>query len=35
MPVYKDESSGTWYVSKRYVDWQGKNKRLFKRNFAT
>lgn len=35
MPVYKDEKNGTWYVSKRYVDWQGQNKRLFKRNFAT
>lgn len=35
MPVYKDEKNGTWYVSKRYIDCQGQNKRLFKRNFAT
>ena len=35
MPVYKDNKTNTWYVSKRYVDWDGKDKRLFKRNFAT
>ena len=35
MPAYLDKSSNTWYVSKRYVDWQGKQQRLFKRNFST
>ena len=35
MPVYKDNKAGTWYVSKRYQDWDGKERRLFKRNFAT
>jgi hypothetical protein len=35
MPVYKDNKTGTWYVSKRYQDWDGKERRLFKRNFAT
>ena len=35
MPVYKDDKTNTWYVSKRYVDWDSKDKRLFKRNYAT
>ena len=35
MPAYKDKKTDTWYVSKRYVNWQGKSERLFKRNFPT
>ena len=35
MPVYKDNKTNTWYVSKRYTGWDGKSKRLFKRNFLT
>lgn len=34
MAVYK-EDSGNWYVSKRYIDLEGKKKRLFKRGFKT
>ena len=34
MAVYKDKHGG-WYVSKRYVDIEGKKKRLFKRGFET
>lgn len=34
MAVYKDKKGG-WYVSKRYVDLEGKKRRLFKRGFAT
>lgn len=35
MPVYKDEQRGTWYISYRYWDWQGKRKRFIKRGFKT
>lgn len=35
MSVYKDKKNNTWYVSKRYQDWKGENKCLFKRNFKT
>ena len=34
MAVYK-EDSGNWYVCKRYIDLEGKKKRLFKRGFKT
>ena len=35
MAVYKDKNKSTWYVSKRYTDWDGSKKRLFKRGFQT
>lgn len=35
MAVYKDKNKNTWYVSKRYSDWDGSKKRLFKRGFQT
>lgn len=35
MAVYKDKNKNTWYVSKRYTDWDGSKKRLFKRGFQT
>ncbi len=34
MAAYKDKNGG-WYISKRYVDLEGKKKRLFKRGFET
>lgn len=35
MTVRKDKKNNKWYVSKRYKDWNGENKRLFKRGFQT
>lgn len=35
MPVYKDKNNGTWFVSARYVNWQGENKQKCKRGFRT
>ena len=35
MPVYKDKSKGTWYVSIRYTDWTGEKKQTMKRGFRT
>ena len=35
MPVYKDSTKNTWYVSIRYKDWKGQSQRLFKRGFKT
>lgn len=35
MGVYKDKKTKTWYVSKRYTDWTGRQKRLFKRGFKS
>lgn len=35
MPVFKNESNGTWYVMVRYVDWKGERKQKCKRGFAT
>ena len=26
MPVFKNESNGTWYVMSRYVNWKGERK---------
>lgn len=26
MPVFKNESNGTWYVMARYVNWKGERK---------
>ena len=34
MAVYKDKN-GTWYLSVRYVNWQGEHARKVKRGFAT
>lgn len=34
MAAYKDKKGG-WYISKRYVDLEGKKRRLVKRGFAT
>lgn len=33
--IYYDEKTKTYYVSRRYKDWKGENKRLFKRGFKT
>lgn len=33
--IYFDKKTKTYYVSKRYVDEMGSNKRLFKRGFKT
>ena len=33
--IYFDKKTKTYYVSKRYVDGMGSNKRLFKRGFKT
>lgn len=35
MPVFRNESNGTWYVMTRYVDWQGNQKQKCKRGFKT
>ena len=35
MPVFKNESNGTWYVIARYVNWKGERKQKCKRGFAT
>ena len=35
MPVFKNESNGTWYVMSRYVNWKGERKQKCKRGFAT
>ena len=35
MPVFRNESNGTWYVMARYVDWQGNHKQKCKRGFKT
>jgi integrase len=34
MPVYKDDTRGTWYTSFYYTDWQGKRKKKKKEGFA-
>lgn len=34
MPAYK-KSANNWYVSKRYVDWNGKPQRFYKSGFKT
>ncbi len=34
MPVFKNESNGTWYVMARYVNWKGERKQKCKRGFA-
>lgn len=33
MPVYKDSSNDTWYVSVRYTNWAGKHDRKVRRGF--
>lgn len=33
MPVYKDSSNDTWYVSVRYTNWAGNHDRKVKRGF--
>ena len=35
MSIYKDPKLGTWYVSVRYTDWNGKRKQKLKRGFPT
>ena len=35
MPVFRNESNGTWYVMARYVDWQGNHKQKCKCGFKT
>ena len=35
MPVFKDETRGTWYVMVRYQDWTGERKQKCKRGFGT
>lgn len=35
MPVFKNDTNGTWYVMARYVDWRGDRKQKCKRGFAT
>ncbi len=35
MPVFKNESNGTWYVMARYVNWKGERKQKCKRGFVT
>ena len=35
MPVYKDNTRGTWYASFYCKDWTGKKVRKMKRGFAT
>lgn len=35
MPVFKNESNGTWYVMARYMDWKGERKQKCKRGFET
>lgn len=34
MPVYKDNTRGTWYVKCYYTDWNGKQRQKLKRGFA-
>ena len=29
MPVFKNESNGTWYVMARYVNWKGERKQKY------
>ena len=33
MPVFKNETNGTWYVMVRYTDWKGERKQKCKRGF--
>lgn len=33
MPVYKDESKGTWYCKFYYTDWTGQKRQKMKRGF--
>ena len=35
MPVYKDDSSGSWYAQFYFTDWTGERKKKLKRGFAT
>jgi len=35
MPVYRNKTNGTWYVSVRYQDWMGTTKQKCKRGFLT
>lgn len=35
MPVFMNETNGTWYVMARYVDWKGERKQKCKRGFET
>lgn len=35
MPVFKNETNGTWYVMVRYTDWKGERKQKCKRGFET
>lgn len=35
MATFKDEKRNTWYVSVRYINWQGEHKRKVKRGFVT
>ena len=35
MPVFKNNSNGTWYVMARYMDWKGERKQKCKRGFST
>ena len=32
MPVFKNESNGTWYVMARYVNWKGERKQKCKKD---
>ncbi len=35
MPIFKNNSNGTWYVMARYMDWKGERKQKCKRGFST
>ena len=35
MPIFKNETNGTWYVMVRYQDWKGERKQKCKRGFST
>lgn len=35
MPQYKNETTGKWYCSFYYSDWQGKRKKKKKEGFNT
>ena len=35
MPVFKNESNGTWYVMARYVNWKGERKQKCKDRKST
>jgi hypothetical protein len=35
MATYKDKERNTWYAAFYYKNWQGENKKKYKRGFRT